>query len=173
MRKLTAMALLFCPPMLVAAGVAPQDGNVLFKTASAQTQASDKTSELADELIDCAGMADASARLECYDAVAQPLLGLEQGEGGQGPAALHRFTGKGDWDSEVLEIAGPWRATWQNQGSLLTIELLTPQGEMVSVIGNQIGSGGGRSEVLEPGTYRLAVRGLGGWRVQVVDASQE
>src|SRR3546814_11070838 len=62
----------------------------------------------------------------------------------------------------------PWRLVWQNQGSLLTVELWTPQSEMLDVIGNQIGQGGGRSEVIEPGSYRLAVRGLGGWNIKVV-----
>jgi tripartite-type tricarboxylate transporter receptor subunit TctC len=40
------------------------------------------------------------------------------------------------------------------------------------IIGNQIGKGGGRSESLDPGSYTLAVRGLGGWRVQVVSEAQ-
>ena len=136
----------------------------------AQTEQSDDTTTLADELIDCAGLAGTAERLACYDALAQPLLGLDEAATGQGPKALHSFTGKGDWDSEVLEIQAPWRVTWTNQGSLLTVDLLTAQEEILDVIGNQIGSGGGRSKILEPGSYRLAVRGTGGWRVQVIDA---
>ncbi|MGF1629565.1 MAG: hypothetical protein ACFCUT_08850 [Kiloniellaceae bacterium] len=134
----------------------------------AQTGASDDTTKLADEIIGCAALENEAARLECYDAMAQPLLGLDEPtEEGQ-IAALESFTGKDDWDSEVLEIDAPWRLVWQNQGSLLTVELRSEQNEMLDVIGNQIGRGGGRSDVLEPGSYRLAVRGLGGWRVQVV-----
>ena len=90
-------------------------------------------------------------------------------EDGGADAARHSFTGRDDWDSEPFEVTQPWRVTWQNEGSLLTVELRGEQGEMLDVIGNQIGRGGGRSEVQEPGVYRLAVRGLGGWRVQVVD----
>src|SRR3546814_8908577 len=78
------------------------------------------------------------------------------------------LTGRDDWDSQPFEMTKAWRLVWQNQGSLLTVELRAEQGEMLDVIGNQIGQGGGRSEVQEPGVYRLAVRGLGGWRVQVV-----
>lgn len=140
----------------------------LSAEAGAQTRAADDTTKLADEIIDCAGLDDDAARLACYDEVAEPLLGLEpSAEEGAGKA-LHSFTGKDDWDSEVLELTGPWRVVWQNQGSLLTVELRTSQGEMVDVIGNQIGEGGGRSAVLDPGSYRLAVRGLGGWRLQVI-----
>ena len=142
--------------------------------AWAQSRDGDDTTKLADEIIDCAGLDDRQERLDCYDAVAEPLLGLEApSAGSEAPAALYSFTGKNDWDSEVLDLAAPWRLVWQNQGSLLTVELRTPQGELVEVIGNQIGKGGGRSAPLEPGSYTLAVRGLGGWRVQVVDAGDE
>lgn len=134
--------------------------------AGAQTAGPEDTTKLADQIVKCAGLTDNRPRLECYDELAQPLLGLE--EGGEGAKALHTFTGRDDWDSEAFEISQPWRAVWQNQGSLLTVELRGEQGEMLDVIGNQIGRGGGRSEVVEPGVYRLAVRGLGGWRVQVV-----
>lgn len=135
--------------------------------AAAQTGNSEDTTKLADQLLYCAGLPGEQERLRCYDTLAQPLLGLD--EGGGAAAARHSFTGRDDWDSEPFEVTQPWRVTWQNEGSLLTVELRGEQGEMLDVIGNQIGRGGGRSEVQEPGVYRLAVRGLGGWRVQVVD----
>jgi len=139
--------------------------------AGARAQSgSDETTTLADELLKCAGMPGEGERLECYDAVAQPLLGLEGSQQSVSDEALHSFTGKGDWDSRQLEMKGPWRVTWQNQGSLLTIELWDAAGELLNVVGNQIGRGGGRSDVLNPGNYRLAVRGTGGWRVQAVSA---
>lgn len=136
--------------------------------SGAQTRAADDTTKLADEIIDCAGLSDDAARLECYDEVAEPLLGLDPSADEGAGKALHSFTGKDDWDSEVLEFTGPWRVVWQSQGSLLTVELQSPEGDLVDVVGNQIGEGGGRSAVLDPGSYRLAVRGLGGWRLQVV-----
>ncbi|WP_340117967.1 hypothetical protein [Pelagibius sp. 7325] len=136
--------------------------------ALAQSRAEDDTTKLADEIIGCAGLDTDAERLECYDGVAAPLMGLDQPSDSEGPGTLHSFTGKDDWDSEALEFDQPWRLVWQNQGSLLTVELRTEQGELVDVVGNQIGRGGGRSEAIEPGTYRLAVRGLGGWRVQTL-----
>lgn len=135
--------------------------------AVAQTGPED-TTKLADQLVYCAGLTGEQERLRCYDTLARPLLGLKEG-GETTAAARHSFTGRDDWDSEPFEVMQPWRVTWQNEGSLLTVELRTEQGEMLDVIGNQIGRGGGRSEVQPPGVYRLAVRGLGGWRVQVVD----
>jgi len=148
--------------MLVAAAMS------VAQEARAQAGASDDTTKLANEIIGCAALENKDARLECYDELAQPLLGIDDPTGEGKGTALHSFTGKDDWDSEVLEIEGPWRVVWQNQGSLLTVELRSSQHEMLDVIGNQIGRGGGRSEILEPGSYRLAVRGLGGWRIQVV-----
>lgn len=141
--------------------------------ASAQSPAADDTTKLAEEIIDCAGLEENAERLKCYDEVAEPLLGLDDAPADSGAAtALQQFTGKDNWDSDILEFDKPWRLIWQNQGSLLTVELQTAQGELVDVIGNQIGAGGGRSEVLEPGSYRLAVRGLGGWRLQVISEAE-
>ncbi|MEO3429662.1 hypothetical protein AAFN88_12430 [Pelagibius sp. CAU 1746] len=137
--------------------------------ALGQDKSADDTTKLAEELIDCGGLDDEAKRLACYDGVAAPLVGLERASrSSDAPSALHKFTGKDNWDSDILDVGGPWRLVWQSQGSLLTVELYTPQGELVDVVGNQIGEGGGRSQVLGPGSYRLAVRGLGGWRLQVV-----
>ncbi|MPZ11442.1 MAG: hypothetical protein GEU89_14720 [Kiloniellaceae bacterium] len=156
-RRLALVTCLFLAPALGAGdAVRAQSGEV------------DDTTKLADEIIGCSSLENKDARLECYDALAQPLLGIEEPTAEDEGSALQSFTGTDDWDSEVLEIDAPWRLVWQNQGSMLTVELWTSQNEMLDVIGNQIGRGGGRSEVLDPGSYRLAVRGLGGWRIQVV-----
>lgn len=142
-------------------------------TASAQSAASDDTTKLADQIMDCAGLPGDAERLSCYDELAAPLVGMAEPDADGASQALHSFTGKHDWDSEVLNVDTPWRLVWQNQGSLLTVELRTAQGELVGVIGNQIGKGFGRSESLEPGSYTLSVHALGGWRVQLVkDAEQ-
>ncbi len=141
---------------------------MLSGRAAAQAAADDDTTRLADQIIDCAGLSENGERLQCYDKLAAPLIGIEEPTAPGGGRALHSFTGKDDWDSEVLEVDKPWRLVWQNQGSLLTVELRSEQNELLDVIGNQIGKGGGRSESLAPGSYRLAVRGLGAWRVQVV-----
>jgi len=156
---------------LWAAGLLGVGLSVTSFSALAQQRAEDDTTKLADEIIGCAGLQTDAERLECYDAVAAPLMGLEQSSDSEGPGTLHSFTGKDDWDSEVLNFDRPWRLVWQNQGSLLTVELRTEQGELVDVVGNQIGRGGGRSATLEPGAYRLAVRGLGGWRVQTLNST--
>ncbi|WP_193370852.1 hypothetical protein [Pelagibius marinus] len=135
----------------------------------AQEKPADDTTKLAEEIIDCASLDSNARRLACYDEVAAPLLGVEgASEESDVPAAIHKFTGKDNWNSDVLELTSPWRLVWQNKGSLLTVELHTSQGELVEVVGNQIGEGGGRSTVIGPGSYRLAVRGLGGWQVQLV-----
>jgi len=141
--------------------------------AAAQSVAADDTTKLADQIIDCAVLTGDTERLSCFDELAAPLVGIEEPDVEGTGKALHSFTGKDDWDSDVLEVATPWRLVWQNQGSLLTLELHSDQGELLDVVGNQIGKGGGRSESLKPGRYRLAVRGLGGWRVQLVSDAEK
>src|SRR3546814_11194545 len=114
----------------------------------------------------CAGWPGSEDRLKCYDRLAQPLLGLETEY--SAPTAAHSFTGRDDWDSQPFEMTKAWRLVWQNQGSLLTVELRAEQGEMLDVIGHQIGQGGGRSAVKESGVSSIAVRGQVGWRWAVV-----
>lgn len=146
---------------------------VPVEKSAAQSAATDDTTKLADQIIDCAGLSESAERLRCFDELAEPLVGIEDPAAEGAGQALHSFTGTDDWDSDVLEVEEPWRLVWQNQGSLLTVELRNEVGELLDVIGNQIGKGGGRSARLDPGSYTLAVRGLGGWRIQVVSEAEQ
>src|SRR3546814_16571414 len=96
--------------------------------AQAQTQPGeeDDTTKLAAEILSCLALKNETARLACYDALAQPLLGLETlGQADSG--ALLNFTGTAGWDYVVLQINTPWRLVWQTQRSLHTGTLGTPQ----------------------------------------------
>lgn len=136
----------------------------------AQQRATDVVDELVDELVACVGLQAEDERLACYDAIAKPLAGLSSEAEGEADQMLFSFAGTGDVDSEVFEVTEPWRAVWQSEASILTIELRSAQNEILDTIGFQIGSGGGRSDVQSPGVYRLAARGSGAWRVNVVPA---
>lgn len=130
------------------------------------------TSKLGDRLISCAGIEDDQDRLGCYDEVAQPLAGLDEDTAEGNANVLQSFAGEDDWDSELFEIEQPWRVTWQTKANILTIELYGPEGELVDVVGNQIGAGGGTSGTLEPGRYRLAARGVGSWQIKALPAEE-
>src|SRR3546814_14482745 len=107
--------------------------------AQAQTQPGeeDDTTKLAEEILSCSALKNETARLACYDALAQPLLGLEK-PGQEDSGALLNFTGTDAWDSDDVEINKPWRLVWQNQGSLLTGESGTAQSEKRVGDGNQV-----------------------------------
>ncbi|MEX0923317.1 MAG: hypothetical protein WD489_10600 [Rhodovibrionaceae bacterium] len=152
--------------VLAAAGYAPD--------AAAQTSGQTGTSKLGDEMISCASIDDDEERLACYDGLAQPLAGLDDAaneEDGAGQA-LHSFAGEDDWQSEVFTMEEPWRITWQTQANILTIEVYGPEGELLDVVGNQIGAGGGSSGTLKPGRYSIAARGIGSWRLKVLPAEE-
>lgn len=141
--------------------------------AAAQTESSTGeggTSKLGQDIISCAGIEKDEERLSCYDSVAQPLAGLEQDNAEGETEVLQSFAGEDDWDSQVFEVNQPWRVTWQTKANILTIELHGPEGEMIDVVGNQIGAGGGTSGTLEPGRYSLAARGVGSWQIKVLPA---
>jgi hypothetical protein len=124
---------------------------------------------LADAVIACTGIDDDGERLACYDAVVEPLLGLAENEDQNGEKVA--FVGTGHWDSETFTMDKPFRLAWQSKASSLTIELNSPGGELLSLIGPQIGEGSGRTDdVYEPGDYQLGIRASDGeWRVQAVE----
>lgn len=124
---------------------------------------------LIDDLIACHALREESDRLDCYDALVAPLAGVAA----NGEAALYEFVGRDNWQSEPFETEGPWRVLWEGTASLLTIELQNAEGQPLTVVGHQIGEGGGRSEVIRPGHYRLAMRASGVWRVRVVGEGEE
>lgn len=146
-------------------------GALLASGAAAQS-GENSASKLGDDLISCAGVEDDQERLACYDEVAQPLAGLEEENAEGGSKVIESFAGEDDWDSEIFEIDQPWRVTWQTKANILTIELYGPEGELLEVIGNQIGAGGGSSATLEPGRYYLGARGVGSWQMKVLPAEE-
>ena len=144
----------------------------LLATGAAAQSGETKASKLGDDLISCAVIENDQERLACYDEVAQPLAGLEK-ENAQGETeVLQSFAGEDDWDSEVFEVERPWRVTWQTKANILTIELYNAEDELVEVVGNQIGAGGGSSGTLEPGRYYLGARGVGSWQMKVLPAKE-
>ncbi|MEW5424085.1 hypothetical protein [Amorphus sp. 3PC139-8] len=79
------------------------------------------------------------------------------------------FTGVGEWTSPEFDVDQPWRVVWSTEQSILTLERRTSDGQFDTVIGFQTGSGDGQSEVSQPGSYRLGVRGSEeSWQLRVV-----
>ncbi|MGF1608777.1 MAG: hypothetical protein ACFCUQ_05235 [Kiloniellales bacterium] len=138
----------------------------LAEASAQEARTVDLTSPLARELLSCMEVEDDGQRLACFDRVTEPLVQRAQ----QDETVLQ---GEGDWDSENLTLERPWRLAWHLEGSILTIELRDGIGRLESIVGNQIGAGEGASEVLRPGTWRLAVRAVGTWEVRVVEDASD
>jgi len=138
----------------------------MSSAAVAQSSTADRT--LADQVIACAAIDANDARLACYDKLAEPLLGLGAGEESQASAD---FVGRGHWDSDVFTVNHPFRIVWESRAKTLTIELHGPGGDLLALIGPQIGEGSGRSDkIFDPGDYRVGVRATDGeWRVSAVE----
>ena len=115
----------------------------------------------------CVSIEQESLRLQCYDSVLQPLAEVHGAPMEDAGSALHSFSGRGDYDTEVLAIEQAWRVRWMLDGSILSIELRASDDTLLDTIGYQIGAGYGESGLLKPGTYRIAVRALGSWQLAV------
>jgi len=141
---------------------------VTMSTVAATAQSSTASQTLADQVIACAAIDENGARLACYDEVVEPLLGL--GADDAAPGSVD-FVGRGHWDSDVFTVEHPFWIVWESHAKTLTIELHGPGGDLLALIGPQIGEGSGRSEeVFDPGDYRVGVRATDGeWRVRAVE----
>jgi len=120
-----------------------------------------------ERLFRCVDVAEESLRVQCYDAVVQPLAEARVDPEFEQDHTFYAFSGRDDHDTETLTIEQPWRARWVFEGSILTIELRLANGELVNIVGNQIGAGHGETDLLEPGAFRLAVRAIGKWQIAV------
>ncbi|MFC4351263.1 hypothetical protein ACFOW6_06875 [Fodinicurvata halophila] len=120
--------------------------------------------ELESELTACRMIEDATERLQCYDKIV-----TGEAESGDIIAAdeetIINIAGEDDFDSKVFTAEEEWHLRWTSQGSIMTIELRDFAGELIGIVGNQIGAGEGRSETLDPGEYMLAVRAIGEWEI--------
>jgi hypothetical protein len=149
--------------------VAVGTGTLVIGATVTAAQAQDPGSEgMADKIVNCASIEADVDRLFCFDELARPLVGLA-GDEDADDTALFVFKGSSHWQSDPLDIEGQWRATWQFDASIFSVELRDEKGFLIRTITSQTGQGGGRSDVLEPGRYRLSVRSLGDWTVRVTE----
>jgi len=118
-----------------------------------------------EPLLGCRELAEADQRLECFDREAGAFAPASEPSD---PGTLVAFNGAGEWTSPEFDVDEPWRVIWSSEQSIFTLERRTADGQLDTVIGFKTGGGEGQSDVGEPGTYRLGVRGTGGsWRLTV------
>lgn len=132
-------------------------------------QGSELTVGATRKLVSCLRIEAPMERLDCYDEVVDRLSRMAEPGGPEGESLVESFVGADDWDSPVLEMKRSWHVAWRTETNILTIELRGTRGEHLTVVGHQIGSGTGQSDPIEPGVYRLALRGFGDWRIDVVE----
>jgi len=123
---------------------------------------------LQGELAACRMLEDPTERLRCYDALAGSDAEAGEVVAEEG-AVLLELAGEDDFDSEGFTAEDVWHLRWESEGSILTVELRDVGGELVAIIGNQIGRGEDRSPEQPPGAYSLAVRAIGAWRLWVIE----
>lgn len=119
---------------------------------------------LAAKVAACSMIQDPTERLQCYDAAAERESDPVVPEG-----VIIELAGEDDFDSDTFVVERPWHLRWNSAGSIFTAELHTMAGELIGIIGNQIGAGDGRSDPQPPGQYRLALRAIGEWQVWVME----
>jgi len=126
--------------------------------------AEEKVERLAAEIAACAMLQDPTERLRCYDAAAGRESDKVVPEG-----VILELAGRDDFDSDSFRTETPWHLRWESGGSIFTVELTNASGELIGIIGNQIGAGNDRSEPQPPGEYRLSVRAIGEWQLWIME----
>lgn len=145
-------------------------GGLWLSAGQASAQDSDpgegeEAGRLAAEIAACRMVQDPTERLRCYDAAA----GAADDESVVAEGVVLQLAGEDDFDSDNFVSESPWHLRWNSRGSIFTVELQDIAGELIAIIGNQIGAGENRSEVQPPGEYRVAVRAIGSWQLWVME----
>lgn len=130
--------------------------------AAAQEQ--EAVERLAAEIAACSMLQDPTERLRCYDEAAGRESDTVVPEG-----VILELAGSDDFDSDSFVVEQPWHLRWGTEGSIFTAELHNIAGELIGIIGNQIGAGNDRSGAQPPGEYRLSVRAIGKWQIWVME----
>ncbi|MEW5420657.1 hypothetical protein [Amorphus sp. 3PC139-8] len=133
---------------------------------SASVASAQDLPEEVEPLLGCRELQDSQERLACFDREVASLAPVEETNA---PGSLMEFNGAGEWTSPEIDIDQPWRVVWSSQQSIFTLERRTADDQLDTVIGFKTGAGEGQSDVGQPGTYRLGVRGSeGSWHLTVV-----
>lgn len=130
--------------------------------AAAQEQQA--VERLAAQVAACSMLQDPTDRLSCYDEAAG-----REGDPVVAEGVILDLAGSDDFDSDTFVVAAPWHIRWDSAGSIFTVELQNIAGELIGIIGNQIGAGNDRSDPQPPGEYQLAVRAIGEWQIWVME----
>jgi len=134
------------------------------ETAPPEAVTPEAVERLAAQISACAMVSDPTERLQCYDEAAG-----REGDTVVPEGVILELAGSDDFDSDRFRADGPWHLRWDSSGSIFTVELNNVAGELIGIIGNQIGAGSNRSEALPPGDYMLAVRAIGEWQLWVME----
>ena len=122
---------------------------------------------LAAEVAACSMIQDPTERLRCYDTAIDRETDSVVPEG-----VVLELVGRDDFDTDSFAVDRPWHLRWDSAGSIFTVELHTMSGELIGIIGNQIGAGNDRSAPQPPGEYQLAVRAIGDWQIWVMEEGE-
>jgi len=101
----------------------------------------------------CRDLADAAARLTCYDGLRVPGAGLV-------------FRGHGSGVTDVFEVTEPRLLAFESDDAIMVIYLLDAEGRVVQNL-HRGGAGGGRYLIETPGAYHVQVNASGGWTITV------
>lgn len=121
-------------------------------------------------MLGCRELEDPEERLTCFDREAGAFAPAEvPGE----PGKLLEFSGAGEWTSNEFDVDQPWRVVWISEQSIFTLERRMSDGQFDTVIGFMTGKGEGQSDVSQPGTYRLGIRGTSGsWKLTIIPSPE-
>lgn len=110
--------------------------------------------DLAEGLAACQTVAEAPARLACYDRLARP-------------DALARFSGKGSAITPDFQVTTPARLNFTSKDVIMVLYLLDETGAVVQNL-HRAGAGEGTFLIQQPGSYSVQVNATGDWQIEVV-----
>lgn len=82
-------------------------------------------------------------------------------------APLKTFEGNTENSKKELQIKGPWKLSWDFEGTALRVDILSPEGQPGANPIRQAGSGRGSMTVEKGGSFLLEISSAGHYRLSI------
>lgn len=80
---------------------------------------------------------------------------------------IAEYSGSNIQNTKPFKVDTPWEIQWNARGDFFSVYLYSSDGEMVTVLANQSGSGSGSSYYPKKGRYYFSVNAIGDWSITV------
>jgi len=84
---------------------------------------------------------------------------------------IAEYSGSNIQNTKPFNVDSQWEIMWNAEGDFFSVYLYSSDGDMITVLANQSGSGRGSSYYPKKGKYYLAVNAIGNWSIKIIKSN--